>query len=102
MARLTLLLIIKCLIRKPGRKVNGKCVAPNNKNRNASKCARFVRAGSLSFTGHGGQNTVRFQGRISKHKKLKPGHYKLKVTATDPTTPTKSSSRTASFTIVKG
>jgi hypothetical protein len=62
----------------------------------------LVLAGSLSFTGHAGKNTIRFQGRISKHKKLNPGRYELRVTATDPTTPRRSPSRTATFTIVKG
>ena len=87
---------------KTGRRVKKKCLAPTRKNRKARKCTRLVLAGTLSFAGHGGNNTIRFQGRISKTKKLKPGRYQLKVTATDPTTPTKSSSRTASFTIVKG
>jgi hypothetical protein len=87
---------------KPGRKVKKQCVAPTRKNRKARKCTRLVLAGTLSFTGHGGKNTVRFQGRISKSKKLKPGRYQLTVTATDPTTPTKSPSRTASFTIAQG
>lgn len=31
--------------------------------------------------GHPGTNRVAFQGRISRHKKLKPGHYKLTATA---------------------
>jgi virginiamycin B lyase len=87
---------------KPGHKVKKRCVAPTRKNRKARKCTRLVLAGTLSFTGHAGKNTVRFQGRISKTKSLKPGRYQLKVTATDPTTPIKSPSRTASFTIVKG
>jgi hypothetical protein len=88
--------------RKPGREVKKKCVAPTHKNRTAKKCTRLVLAGSLSFTGHSGKNTVRFQGRISKTKKLKPGRYQLKVTAIDPTTPKKAPSRTASITIVNG
>jgi streptogramin lyase len=86
---------------KPGRKVKKKCRAPSRKNRRAKRCARLKLAGSISFSGRAGKNTVRFQGRISKNKKLKPGRYQLKVTATDPTTP-KTSSRTANFTIVKG
>jgi hypothetical protein len=37
----------------------------------------------LSFAGHGGLNKVFFQGRISRSRKLKPGHYTLIITATN-------------------
>jgi hypothetical protein len=40
------------------------------------------RAGTLSFSGHAGANSVRFQGRLSRRKALKPGRYKLIMTAT--------------------
>jgi hypothetical protein len=41
-----------------------------------------VTAGTLSFTGHRGTDKVVFQGRISHSKKLRPGHFRLSVTAT--------------------
>jgi hypothetical protein len=85
---------------RPGRKVKRRCRAPTRKNRRAKRCKRLVSAGSILFTGHAGKNRVRFQGRISRRKRLKPGRYRLTVTARDPTTP-KSSSRSASFRIVK-
>jgi hypothetical protein len=66
-----------------GRKVNGKCVAPTPKNRRKHRCTRTATAGTLSFGGHVGINKVRFQGRISRSTKLKPGHYTLIITATN-------------------
>jgi hypothetical protein len=63
---------------------------------------RKVLVGVLKFAGHAGRNVVRFQGRLSKKKKLRPGHYKLKVIATDPTAPGQNTSRSATFTIVRG
>jgi streptogramin lyase len=86
--------------KKPGRKIKGKCRRKTRSNRKARRCTRLVFAGQLSFSGHAGNNSVRFQGRLSRSKRLKPGRYQLRVTATDATAPTPSS-RTASFTIVK-
>jgi hypothetical protein len=37
-------------------------------------------AGKLSFTAFAGRNTIRFQGRLSRHKRLRPGRYTLTVT----------------------
>jgi streptogramin lyase len=61
--------------------------------------SRFHFAGSMALKGHRGRNTVRFQGRISK-KWLKPGNYRLKVTARDSTAPKHSSTRVARFKLV--
>jgi hypothetical protein len=47
-----------------------------------------------------GLNKVRFQGRVTRTKKLKPGSYKLGITATD-AAGQKSPVRSLSFTIVK-
>ena len=41
----------------------------------------FKRAAVLSFAGHLGKNRIRFQGRISHHRTLKPGRYKMTATA---------------------
>jgi alpha-tubulin suppressor-like RCC1 family protein len=46
------------------------------------KGLRFRKAGVLTFTGHRGENRVKFQGRISRRKRLKPGRYRLTATAT--------------------
>ena len=84
---------------KPGRKVAGKCVAQTARNRKKRKCAPTFVAGTLSITGHPGVNTVRFQGRLTSSKKLKPGLYTLLITATKPDAP--STSKSLTFTITK-
>lgn len=70
--------------RAPGRLVHGVCVARTNGNKDKAKCARTVIRGLFSFAGHGGLDTVRFQGRLSASKKLKPGKYVLVITAHTP------------------
>ncbi|HEY7630953.1 MAG TPA: beta-propeller fold lactonase family protein [Thermoleophilaceae bacterium] len=83
--------------KRPGRRVGKRCVSGRKRGR---KCKRTVTAGALSFNGHLGVNSVRFQGRISRHKRLKPGRYTLVVTATD-SGGARSARRSVSFTIVK-
>jgi len=80
-----------------GRKVAGKCVAPTKHNKHNAKCTLL--AGSSTFSGHAGRNTVAFKGWLSHSEKLKPGHYTLVITAITPgvgTTTTK-----LNFTVVK-
>ncbi|MBV9604488.1 MAG: hypothetical protein JO027_05255, partial [Solirubrobacterales bacterium] len=67
---------------KPGRRVNGKCVAPTGRNRKHRGCTRTVTAGTITFTGHAGTNRVAFDGRVNRHVKLAPGTYTLIITAT--------------------
>jgi hypothetical protein len=83
----------------PGRKVGKRCVAQTHKNGHKRRCTRTVVAGTLSFAAHAGTNKVRFQGLISRRKKLSPGSYKLLVTAT--TAGQRSRTGTLSFTIVR-
>jgi hypothetical protein len=68
-----------------GRKVGGKCVRPTRANRRKPSCKRLVGAGALKLAAHAGTDKVRFQGRISRTRKLKPGRYKMTLTATDAT-----------------
>lgn len=82
----------------PGRKAGHKCVAEPKHNKHHHACKRSKGAGSITVAGHPGTDKVSFQGRLSKHKKLKPGSYTLTITATN--TSGKSRSRTAKFTIV--
>jgi hypothetical protein len=84
--------------RLPGRRVNGRCVAPTSANVGRPACTRTLTAGAFSFAATAGAHRVRFQGRISKHKKLKPGRYTLIITATNPAGQRASSRLT--FTIV--
>ena len=67
----------------PGRTVAKKCVARTHRNAAHRGCQRKLAAGTLSMTGHGGMNSVVFQGRISAHRRLAPGHYTLTITATN-------------------
>jgi hypothetical protein len=56
-------------------------------------------AGALTLHGHAGTDKIRFQGRISEHRKLKPGRYKLTIIASN--SAGKSRPRTVSFTIAR-
>ena len=45
---------------------------------------RYVKAGTLGgLSAKAGKNKVRFQGRLSRSKSLKPGSYRVVVGATD-------------------
>jgi hypothetical protein len=54
----------------------------------------------MSIPAHGGTNKVRFEGRLSRTKKLKPGRYRLTLTASS--SGLQSASRSLNFTIVGG
>lgn len=82
---------------RPGRRVGGRCVAQTARNRSKRRCPRTVTAGSFRFSAGSGAYSVRFQGRISRSKKLKPGRYTLIITATNTAG---SSSARLRFTIV--
>ena len=82
-----------------GRRVNGACVAPSKNNRRKGVCRRTVVRGTLPLTGHAGANRVSFQGAISRSKKLKPGSYRLVITATS--AGLRSTPQSLSFTIVR-
>jgi DNA-binding beta-propeller fold protein YncE len=69
--------------RLAGRRVHGHCVVATSRNRHKPRCTRSVPRGSLSVTVGAGSHSLRFQGRISKRKLLRPGGYTLLVTATD-------------------
>ncbi len=75
------------------------CLTKTHKNVKRNSCDNTVRGGTLSFTGHSGTNIVVFAGRISRTDKLKPGRYKLIITATN-TTGQHSAPVSLSFTIV--
>jgi hypothetical protein len=86
---------------KIGRKVGRRCVATTRTNRRKPRCTIPNVRGSLAFNGHAGTNKVRFQGRLSRTKRLKPGRYTLTITATD-SAGNRSNAKTTSFTIVRG
>jgi hypothetical protein len=88
--------------RVSGRRAGGRCVAVGHGNVGKPKCKRIVSAGSpLSFSGHPGLNTLRFQGRLSSFKTLKPGAYRVAISARD-SRGLHSAPQSLSFTIVPG
>jgi hypothetical protein len=72
-------------------------------NQPARVALRFTRGGrsaTLRLTGRPGANQVRFQGRISRKRKLRRGRYRLRVTATNARAES-SSTRSVRFRIVR-
>jgi hypothetical protein len=68
---------------KAGRRVRGTCRRTTAANRRKRHCTRYVRVGSTFTTNAAaGQNQRRFSGRV-RGRKLKPGRYRLVLTATD-------------------
>jgi hypothetical protein len=65
-----------------GRRVSNRCVARRKRNQHKPKCTLLP--GSLAFSGHSGVNTVRFNGWLSRTKKLRPGRYRLVIIAITP------------------
>jgi hypothetical protein len=82
--------------RVTGRKVGRRCLAHRAKGR---RCTRTVKAGTRVFSAHAGRDKLRFQGRISARKRLRPGRYTLTVRATD-SRGRRSAPRSLKFTIV--
>ncbi len=64
-----------------GRSVGGRCVAQTTGNRGKRACRRTITAGALTLQGHAGSDHVRFEGRVSSAKRLKPGRYTLVLRA---------------------
>jgi hypothetical protein len=79
--------------------LGGRCVAPSHANAHKARCKRTVAVGSFSVAGKAGQDKVRFQGRLSSAKTLKPGTYAVSITARN-ANGLKGVSRSVSFTIV--
>jgi hypothetical protein len=84
----------------PGRRVKGRCAAPSRRNRRAKACKRTLVAGTLTLQGHQGLDKIAFQGRLSSHRRLSPGHYTVKFGATD-AEGRRSNAQSLAFTIVR-
>jgi hypothetical protein len=73
-------------------------------NKPARVALRFKRhgkkAGTLTRTARAGASKVRFKGRVSARKRLRPGRYSLRITATT-AAGERVVSRTLKFTIVR-
>jgi streptogramin lyase len=65
-----------------GRRNGGRCVKPKPRLRSNRHCTRWVKIGKLTRKGlPAGARKIAFDGRIGK-KALKPGSYRMTVTAT--------------------
>ena len=74
-ATVTLLLEKK----QPGRRLGKNCVKQTPKNKTKKRCAKFKQIATLAGTGNVGGNTV----ALPNGKRLKPGTYRLTLTARD-------------------
>jgi DNA-binding beta-propeller fold protein YncE len=82
-----------------GRRVGHRCVAQTQSNRRKPKCTRAIVAGTLTLASHAGSNRLRFEGRLSPARNLKPGRYNAVFTAVNAAG--RSVPRSLNFTIVK-
>lgn len=73
---------------------------PTRRNRSRRTCTRYKTVGRLTQNALSGSNTKPFSGRL-KGRKLKPGRYRAKLTATDAAA-NRSNTATARFRIARG
>jgi virginiamycin B lyase len=64
-----------------GRRVGGECVAITKQNRGNAHCKMTMVVATLRHRGHVGSNSLHFEGRINRRKRLAPGTYTLEITA---------------------
>jgi hypothetical protein len=82
--------------KKKGRRVGGKCVKQTAKNKTKKACPLFKKVGA-KFNGPGKQGNN--QVTLPNGKKLKPGTYRLTMTATDAAGNT--TTKTTTFKVAK-
>jgi hypothetical protein len=80
----------------PGRKVGRKCVKQTPQNKTKKRCPRFKKVGA-EFTGPGAPGPNK--ATLPNGKKLKPGTYRLTMTATDAAG--NKATKTVRFTVAK-
>lgn len=83
----------------PGRKAGRRCVPQTRRNRRHRACRRIATRGNLAVAGKKGPNRVRFEGRLSRTKRLGPGRYTLTIIASD-AAGRRSAPRRLDFTVV--
>jgi hypothetical protein len=67
-----------------GRRVGSRCLRNTRRRARLKRCSRYVALRpSLVYTTAAGPHRLRFTGRLSRRAKLKPGLYRLRVTAKD-------------------
>jgi hypothetical protein len=68
----------------PGRRVGGRCRKPTRLNRSRPRCTRMLAVrGSVSLPVQAGARRIKFAGRMSARRRLKPGRYRMTLTARD-------------------
>ncbi len=82
-----------------GHIVGGRCLAKGKHRAKARRCTLKLTRGTLGFAAHAGAEQVRFQGLISKARRLRPGRYTVRITATG-AGGTRSKAASLSFTIL--
>jgi hypothetical protein len=85
---------------KTGRKAGGRCRAKTTKNVGKPRCTIANARGTLTRPARAGTNIIKFFGRLSTAKRLKPGSYLLTATAVDGAE-NRSRARTTRFRIVR-
>jgi virginiamycin B lyase len=85
----------------PGRRVGSRCLAPTRARRNRRRCTRLIRVSpSLSYKTSAARHRLKFQGRLSRRKTLKPGRYQLTLQAID-AAKNRSRARTTTLTVLR-
>lgn len=71
--------------RRRGRRVHGHCRRPTRSNSARPRCVRYVlvRRRSFAVNEEAGLNKIRFQGKTSRHRALRPGRYRMVLRARD-------------------
>jgi Tol biopolymer transport system component len=87
-------------LKATGRRVNRVCKAPTRSRRKKPRCTRYLTKGSITSFRAAGRTRVRFQGRLSRSRRLGRGSYRVTISAVD-AAGNASVPRTAFFTIVK-
>ena len=83
-----------------GRRLGGRCLPANSKNRPRARCRLSSPVGAFSYTAHPGQNKAYFDGRISLSQALAPASYGLTLTATN-AAGQRSAPRSLHFTVLR-
>jgi hypothetical protein len=83
-----------------GRRVGRTCQRPSRRNRGRRACTRFVRVGSFAQNGTAGRDRKAWSGKIGR-RALKPGRYRLSLTARDAAGNRSTTPRRLSFLVVR-
>jgi hypothetical protein len=81
-----------------GRRVGRRCVRPTTALRRHRACVRYLPAGLIRVNARTGLNRVRFYGRLTLRRSLRPGRYRL--SAVETSAGRRSARRFASFTLL--